>query len=363
MLHFLCKDIKGRHFWTGQQLVAILRPLWVSAITMLNSVNVPRYFASSMLAGLILQLLALSPQASGIELPIKVVATTGMIADVVRQVGDNRVSVAVLMGPGIDPHLYKPTRSDVARLLSADVIFYNGLLLEGKMTDALVRVASSGRPVVAVTEKLPEDFLLAPQEFQGHSDPHVWMDPVAWSETISVIERKLSEIDSSGQPQYSARADNYRRELQALHEYAARVLETVPKSSRVLVSAHDAFNYFGRRYNYEVIGIQGLSTESEAGVQDIEKLVGILVSRSVKAVFVETTVSERNIRALIEGAKAQGKSVQIGGNLYSDAMGEAGTYEGTYIGMIDHNITTITRALGGQAPERGMRDQLSTVKR
>ncbi len=289
-----------------------------------------------------------------------IVTTVGMIEDVTRHIAGDRAEVIGLMGTGVDPHLYKPTRSDIRQLMRADVIFYNGLLLEGKMADALIRAATGGKKVYAVTELLNEgDLLLEPEEFEGLYDPHVWMDPLAWIAAAEVIKEKLGLYDPQGEDVYRTNRKSYAEQLQNLDAYAERVLTSVPREQRVLVTAHDAFNYFGRRYGYEVIGIQGLSTESEAGVRDIEQLVDLLVDRKIRAVFVESTVSERNIRALIAGAKARGHEVVIGGKLFSDAMGESGTYEGTYIGMIDHNVTAIARALGGKAPERGMNGKLA----
>ena len=282
-----------------------------------------------------------------------IVTTVGMVTDIVRAVAGNRAEVVGLMGAGVDPHLYKPTRSDVERLLSADVIFYNGLLLEGKMTDSLVRAATAGKKVFAVTELLDERYLLEPEGFHGLYDPHVWMDPAAWAKAVDVVRDKLIEYDPGGEAGYRQRAAAYADELAELDSYAVGVLASVPESKRVLVTAHDAFNYFGQRFGYEVVGIQGLSTESEAGVRDIERLVDLLVERKIQAVFVESTVSERNINALIAGAKARGHTVVIGGELYRVAMGDGGTYAGTYLGMIDHNGTALARALGGEAPERG----------
>ncbi|MBL0926487.1 MAG: zinc ABC transporter substrate-binding protein [Phycisphaerales bacterium] len=294
------------------------------------------------------------------SVPYRAVATVGMVGDIVRRVAGDRAKVWVLMGSGVDPHLYKPTRADVSAMLEADIVFYNGLMLEGKMTDALVRVAAT-RPVHAVTELLEETDRLRPKEdASGHYDPHVWMDPVRWGRTVDVVRDRLSAFDPAGAAAYSANAERLSGEIRSLHEYAAGVLATVPERSRVLVTAHDAFNYLASRYGFEVLGIQGLSTESEAGVQDIERIVRVLVERAIPAVFVETTVADRNVRALIAGAKAKGQDVIIGGSLFSDAMGAPGTYEGTYIGMIDHNVTTIARALGGRAPERGMSGRLAT---
>ncbi|MEO1006985.1 MAG: zinc ABC transporter substrate-binding protein [Planctomycetota bacterium] len=288
-----------------------------------------------------------------------IVATTGMVADIVRNVAGERATVTGLIGSGVDPHLYKPTRSDVQRLLGADAIFINGLLLEGKMTDSLFRAAEAGKKVFRVTELLDEAYLLEPEGFEGHYDPHVWMDPLAWSKAVGVVRDKLTEFDPQGASAYRENAEAYAARLDALDAYAVRVLASVPEEQRALVTAHDAFNYFGRRFGYEVVGIQGISTDSEAGVRDIERLVDLLVDRKIAAVFVESTVSQRNVEALIAGARARGHEVSIGGTLFSDAMGDAGTYRGTYVGMIDHNVTTIARALGGEAPEGGMQGRLA----
>ena len=302
-----------------------------------------------------------SPASNGVDDASRptIVCTTGMVTDIVRNVAGERARVVGLMDSGVDPHLYQPTRSDVKRLLDADIIFYNGLLLEGKMTDSLIRAATSGKQVHAVTELLDERYLLEPESFDGLYDPHVWMDPTAWAKAVEVVRDKLVAFDPDGADAYRTNAERYATRLGELDAYAQRVLESVPEPERVLVTAHDAFNYFGKRYGYEVVGIQGISTESEAGVRDIEELVDLLVDRGIDAVFVESTVSERNINALVSGAAAAGHNVVIGGELYSDAMGDRGTYEGTYIGMIDHNATTIARALGGDAPERGMNAELS----
>ena len=290
---------------------------------------------------------------------LRVVATTGMVGDIVREVAGDRAEVTTLMGEGVDPHLYRATRSDTARMLEADIVFYNGLLLEGKMTDALVRVARAGKPVFAVTELIDESYLMAPPAFEGAFDPHVWMDPTAWMKAVEVVGASLAEVDPAGAAAYQANTAAYLARLEALDAYAREVLATVPADRRILVTAHDAFGYFGRRYGFEVMGIQGLSTESEAGLKRIEELVALLVERQIPAVFVETTIPEQSVRALIAGAAARGHEVVIGGALFSDAMGQPGTYEGTYVGMIDHNVTLIARALGGTTPERGLNGQLA----
>ena len=304
-------------------------------------------------------LLALVTTAAASAEPYKVVCTVGMVTDVVKNIAGERAEVEGLLGPGVDPHLYKPTRSDIATLMRADVVFYNGLLLEGKMTDSLIRAASSGKKVWAVTELLDEAALLEPEAFAGHFDPHVWMSPKLWQLAAMQIRDRLIEYDPEGESVYEENTRTYLEQLEEMHTYAEFTLATVPETQRVLVTAHDAFNYFGREFDYEVVGIQGISTESEAGVRDIERIVDLLVERGVKAVFVESTVSERNVKAIIDGARARGHEVTIGGQLFSDAMGKPGTYEGTYLGMIDHNVTTIAKALGGTTPERGYRGKLA----
>jgi manganese/zinc/iron transport system substrate-binding protein len=293
------------------------------------------------------------------EGPYDVIVTTAMIADIVQNIAGERANVRSLMGAGVDPHLYRPTRSDISAMLEADIVFYNGLNLEGKMSDAFVKVANSGRPVFAITELLDEKYLLEPEGFDGHYDPHVWMDPNGWAKAAEVVIAKLSEFDSAYAQQYQSNGQAYLKQLREIDQYARARLMTVPKDQRVLVTAHDAFNYFARAYDIEVRGIQGISTDSQTGVRQIEELADLLVNRKVSAVFTETSVSDKNILALIDSARRRGHEVKTGHSLFSDAMGEAGTYEGTYIGMMDHNITSIVRALGGEAPERGMNGKLS----
>ena len=291
-----------------------------------------------------------------------IVTSCGMVTDIVREVAGDKAKVQGLMGEGVDPHLYKPTRDDVAKLLQADVVFYSGLMLEGRMTDTFLKVARKGTPVFAVTELLDEKFLLEPAEFAGHTDPHVWMDVKGWMDAVKVVARSLGEVDADNAAYYQQNAERYIAQLVNLNDYAKQVLSSIPKERRVLITAHDAFNYFGRAYDIDVRGIQGISTESEAGVADINKLVDYLVERKIPAIFIESSVSDKNIKALVEGSKSRGHAVRIGGQLFSDAMGKPGTYEGTYLGIIDHNVTTIARALGGQAPERGLNGKLAAPK-
>lgn len=303
-------------------------------------------------------LLPFSASAAPAQYPYSAVATIGMISDVLQNVAGDKAQVTNIIGEGVDPHLYKPTRGDLINLNRADIIFYNGLMLEGKMADVLIRNARGNKPVIAVTEQLLEGDEYVISEEEGNYDPHVWMDVKAWIAATNQIAKALSEYDPQNAAAYAANAQSYIKQLEKLDTYAKRVLGTIPESQRVLVTAHDAFSYLGRAYGIEVRGIQGISTDSEAGVRDIEDLVTFLVQNKIPAVFVESSVSDKNVRALIEGARARGHTVKIGGELFSDAMGAPGTYEGTYIGMIDHNVTTIANALGGKAPHGGLQHKL-----
>jgi manganese/zinc/iron transport system substrate-binding protein len=289
--------------------------------------------------------------------PPRIVSTTAMIGDLVREIGGDRVRAETLLGEGVDPHTYKPTRADVARLTAADAVFYNGLLLEGQMTDLFARLARAGKPVFAVTDLLAADRLLAAED--GKDDPHVWMDVTLWASAAERVRDALSRLRPAAAETFRRNHADLARRLAALDAYILQVIASVPEPARVLVTAHDAFGYFSRRYGIAVEGIQGLSTEAEASVRRIQEIVDLLVARRIPAVFVETSVNDRNVRALIEGAAARGHRVAIGGALFSDAMGAPGTYEGTYIGMMDHNATVIARALGGAAPAKGMNGRLS----
>jgi len=290
--------------------------------------------------------------------PLKVVTTTGMIADAVKQIGGEFVETKALMGPGVDPHAYRQTRTDIVALSKADLILWHGLYLEAQLEDFIQRLDAK-KTVVAVAESLPKDLLIGHDDYAGKYDPHVWMNPELWSRVVAVVRDALIEARPQHASAFETAAEAYTARISQLSAYTKNVLSSVQPGRRVLVTAHDAFNYFGARYDFEVIGIQGISTESETGLKRISELVALLVERKISAVFVESSVSDRNIRALIEGAAALGHTVEIGGEIFSDAMGEPGTYQGTYIGMIDHNATTISRALGGEAPEKGMLGRLS----
>jgi manganese/zinc/iron transport system substrate-binding protein len=284
-----------------------------------------------------------------------------MVTDIVARVAGDKASVKGIMGAGVDPHLYKPTRDDVAALMRADVVFYSGLMLEGKMSSVFEKMAKR-KPVHAVTQLIDESYILESEDQAGHPDPHVWMDPAAWARAVEAVAAKLSRFDPSNERLYHSNARGLTEECLALSTYGRSALESVSPNRRVLISSHDAFRYFGRAFGLEVYGVQGISTESEAGLRRINKLADAIYERGIPAVFVESSVPRKTIQALVQGLRARGRELLIGGELFSDAMGEPGTYEGTYIGMIDHNITTIARALGGKAPERGMNGRLSGGK-
>jgi len=289
--------------------------------------------------------------------PFNVVVTIGMLGDAVSEIMGDSGNVTVLMGPGTDPHLYTPTRDDVVALKEADIIVYNGHHLEGRMTDQLKSLARQ-KPVIAVAELLPRDQLVTAEG--DEVDPHIWTNVRMWAHVIEITATKLSETVPELSEQYLDRGRAYQDRLKALHEYGVEIVATVPEDKRVLVSAHDAFEYFGREYGFEVLAIQGLSTEAEAGLGDIRELVNTISERKIPAVFFESSVPKKSIDALIEGSQAKGHDVAIGGELFSDAMGPKGTYEGTYIGMMDHNLTSVVRALGGEAPELGLNSKLKS---
>lgn len=323
-----------------------------------------RFFGLAMwmvMCGLLVGGCGRAPEASGDggrAYPYKVVTTVGMVTDIVQAVAGDKAQVRGIIGQGVDPHLYKATRDDISAMMGADVVFYSGLLLEGKMTDSLVRVARN-KAVCAVTEKIAPEYLLEPAGMAGHADPHVWMDVSAWSQAVQAVADELTAFDPANADYYKQNAQAYQKQLTELDAYGKRVMATIPEPRRVLITSHDAFNYFGRAYGIKVMGVQGVSTESEAALSHINELVDYIVSHKVQAIFIETTVNPKNIRAIIEGAKGRGYDLKIGGELFSDAMGKPGTYEGTYVGMLDHNLTTVVHALGGEAPAGGFQGKLS----
>lgn len=307
------------------------------------------YFFSTILnIVLILSTTLLSCQSQTTEKTVKeklnIVSTTGMIADAVSNIVGDSAEVISLMGPGVDPHLYKVSQSDIKKLLKADVIFYNGLHLEGKMGEVLEQMSQT-KPVIAVTEELTETQLRKTSEFQGNYDPHIWFSVQLWVDIVKFIGENLAKIDESQAALYKSNTIEYLGELKSLHGWTDQQINTIPEKQRVLITAHDAFGYFGREYGMQVKGLQGLSTAAEYGLKDVTNLVDFITENKIKAVFVESSVSDRSIKAVLEGCKDKGHKVVIGGTLYSDAMGAENTAEGTYMGMVKYNVNTIVEAL------------------
>ena len=277
--------------------------------------------------------------------PLRVTTTVGMVTDMVRQVGGDEVEVSGLMGAGVDPHLYKATASDLVKLQRADVILYGGLHLEGKMQGVFEKLAKSGRPVQAVTEKLPRTRLLKPEEFEGQYDPHVWFDVALWSQCADVVAETLGTARPASKDAFQARAVLLKGRLEELDRWVRSRVSEVPAERRILVTSHDAFNYFGRAYGFKVVALQGVSTVTEAGLADVTQLVDFIRSQKVPAVFVETSVPHATIERISKDA-----GVKMGGELFSDALGTPGEMEdgddlGTYEGMIRHNIRRIVGGL------------------
>ena len=273
-----------------------------------------------------------------------IVATTGQIADAVKEIGGEHLEVKALMGAGVDPHLYKATQSDLVKLDEAEVIFYNGLHLEGQMLEIFEEMGAE-KTVQAVAEVISEDRLLANEDDSSLHDPHVWFDIEIWKDIVETITDTLVEEYPKHKKEFEENEASFLAELEALSNFANKRISEIPEDQRILVTAHDAFNYFGASQGFEVRGLQGLSTEAEYGVKDVQNMVDFLVENNIKAIFVESSVSDKAMNAVIEGAKEKGQEIVIGGELYSDAMGAEGTEEGTYIGMYKYNINTIVDAL------------------
>lgn len=289
-------------------------------------------------------LLACSEPEKNSNGKLNVVATTGMLYDAVLNIGGDKINAEVIMGPGVDPHLYKATQGDLSKFKRADVIIYNGILLEGKMTEVLGKLGRQ-KPAFAVAESIPEDKLLAFAGYEDAFDPHVWFDVNRWSLVVQEISSSLSKADSSNAELYKTNAAVYLKKLDSLNSFVKSRIQEIPEDRRILVTAHDAFGYFGDAYGVQVEGLQGISTVADFGLKDIANIIDIIISNDIKAIFVETSVSEKSINAVVTGCVEKGHDVSIGGYLYSDAMGEFGTVEGTYIGMFEKNVNTIVEAL------------------
>ena len=276
---------------------------------------------------------------------LNVVTTTTMITDLVQNIGGDHITVNGLMGSGVDPHLYKASEGDVNKLVNADVIFYNGLHLEGKLVEVFEKMGNNTRSQIALAEELDKSGLIGSEYFASNYDPHVWFNIQYFKQFTKKVTKVLSEKDPENSENYRANEAKFLEKLDALEITVKSTIETLPKEKRILVTAHDAFNYFGKAYDFEVVGLQGLSTATEAGVKDVQQLASFIIEHKIKAVFVESSVPKRTIEALQAAVKAQNHDVQIGGTLYSDALGTSGTIEGTYVGMFEYNVKTIVNAL------------------
>lgn len=273
-----------------------------------------------------------------------IVSTTGMIGNALNVLLKDKANVTSLMGPGVDPHLFKASQGDLSKLTNADMIFYNGLHLEGKMGDIFENMANR-KPVIAVTDDIERTKLRKVAAFNNNYDPHIWFDVEMWIDAVNKIARELIKVYPEHTQFITTNLNQYISELMELHKWVTAEISTINKPQRVLITAHDAFGYFGLAYDIEVLGLQGISTLSEPGLRDVSELVETITERKINAVFVETSVSQRSINAVIEGCRANGFDVKNGGYLFSDAMGEAGTPEGNYIGMVKSNVNTIVKAL------------------
>ena len=287
---------------------------------------------------------ACSTQSNSGKTKLHVVATTGMLYDAVINIAGNKMSAEAIMGPGVDPHLYKATQGDLSKLNKADVVVYNGILLEGKMIKILEKLGRT-KPTVAAADAIPDSLLLQSANYADTFDPHVWFDISKWKLVVSRISQSLIEIDPSNKDYYRDKTDQYMSRLDSLENRVTSQISEIPPNQRILVTAHDAFGYFGSAYNIKVEALQGISTVADFGLKDITNLIDLITENKIKAIFVETSVSDKSINALVTGCKEKGHEVKIGGYLYSDAMGDLGTDEGTYIGMFDYNVNTIVKAL------------------
>jgi len=276
---------------------------------------------------------------------LNIVTTTTMITDLVKNIGGDQVNIQGLMGSGVDPHLYKASEGDVTKLVNADIIFYNGLHLEGKLVDVFEKMGSQTKTPIALAEEIDKSTLIGSDYFASNYDPHVWFNIAYFKQFANKVTAVLANKDPNNADIYAENEKQFLAKLNMLQEKIKATIETLPKEKRILVTAHDAFNYFGKNYGFEVVGLQGLSTATEAGVQDVQKLSAFIIDRKVKAIFVESSVPKRTIEALQAAVKSKGHEVIIGGTLYSDALGNAGTAEGTYIGMFEYNVDTIVNAL------------------
>lgn len=303
-----------------------------------------RPFLLFFLTALVLVMLTACNEATDDDRPA-VVATTNVVGDLVRTIGGDDIALTVLMGPGVDPHLYRASEGDAARMSEADIVFYNGHHLEGRMTDLFEQMGRRGVRTVALAETLPDSLLQTSADYPGNRDPHVWLDASLWMLAVDAVEEALAEADPTHAAVYTERAAAYRDELQETHRYVKERAQKVPEERRVLITSHDAFGYFGAAYGFEVRGLQGISTATEAGTRDVQQMAAFIVEREIPVLFAESSVPERGIEAVRRAARDRGFPAEFGGTLYGDALGDRGTPEGTYTGMMRHNIDTIVDGL------------------
>ncbi len=275
------------------------------------------------------------------EKPI-VVSTIGMIHSMVEEIASHNVTAIALMGPGVDPHLYKASAGDVKKLTSADLILYNGLHLEAKLIDILSKL---NQPAIAVTDSIPKEALIKPHDYDGFYDPHVWFDVSLWQYAATEVFNALVFIDPQNKEEYAKNHTKYQERLSSLDLWIQQKIDSIPTKNRLLVTAHDAFNYFGKKYQFKVVGLQGINTSSEAGTKDIQKTTRIIIENQTPTIFIESSVPVRQIQALKAAVEAKGRYVEIGDTLFTDALGTKGTIEATYIGMIRHNVNSIVNGL------------------
>ena len=276
---------------------------------------------------------------------LQVVTTTTMITDLVKNIGGDKIDVKGLMGAGVDPHLYKASEGDVSKLFNADVIIYNGIHLEGKLEEVFEKMRHQNKKTIAVSDAIDKNTLIESEFFASNYDPHIWFDITNWEIITQYLMVELSKLDSKNAMFYKEKGDAYLKKLAALKITITEMINPLPIEKRILVTAHDAFNYFGKAFQFNVVGLQGLSTATEAGVKDVQKMATFIMEQNVKSIFIESSVPKRTVEALQEAVKSKGHQIEIGGTLFSDALGDFGTVEGTYIGMYKHNVKTIISSL------------------
>lgn len=273
-----------------------------------------------------------------------IVATTGILTDAIKNIVKDSAEVISIMGTGVDPHLYKASQGDLYKFLEADYIFYNGLNLEGKMADVLSKLSRT-KTVIGVSDQLPKSLIITDSSFASAYDPHVWFDVDIWKEVIKIASHSLQELDTSNATYYRRNTDQYLKQLDSLSAFINYELSKIPKHRRILITAHDAFSYLGRKYDIEIRSLQGISTLSDFGLRSVSDLVNIIIEQKIPAVFIETSISDRSVKAVVEGVRKKGFPLKIGGSLYSDALGERNGPQGNYIGMVKYNIQTIVQGL------------------